>query len=269
MIKRWIDDAPNDARAYYWKGEIDRRKTDTEQAQLIDDFEHALRLDPSHEKARLALAELYLKAHRQEDAAREYTTHLKTHPDDPEACLGLGRIAAERGQDEEAIRLLDRARELAPRDNRSLIERGKLDFRRGKSTSALAYFDKAIEVDPTEPEVHYQRSLVLARLGRTAAAKAEQEASVRLRQEKNKLDQLLKDLHRSPNDLQLQFNAALWLFDHGHPEEGLRWTQKILRERPQHPETNRLLADYYEKQGNRGLANFYRVQAGDQGDRGK
>ena len=268
MIKRWIEDAPNDARAYYWKGEIGRRKTDSEQAELIDDFEHALRLDPSHDKARLALAELYLKAHRQDDAAREYTTHLKIHPDDPEACLGLGQIAAERGQDEEAIRLLDRAMELAPRDHRSLIERGKLDFRRGKSTSALAFFDKAIEVDATEPEVHYQRSLVLARLGRTAEARAEQEASVRLRQDKNKLDQLLKDLHRSPNDLQLQFNAARWLFDHGHPEEGLRWTEKILRERPQHPETNRLLADYYEKQGNRGLANFYRVQAGEQGDRG-
>ena len=40
-----------------------------------------------------------------------------------------------------------------------------------------------------------------------------------------------------------------WLFDHGHPEEGLRWTEKILRESPQHPETNRLLADYYEKKG--------------------
>jgi tetratricopeptide (TPR) repeat protein len=270
VIKRWIEDAPNDARAYYWKGEIGRRKTDAEQAELIDDFEHALRLDPSHEKARLALAELYLKAHRQDDAAREYTTHLKTHPDDPEACLGLGQIAAERGQDEEAIRLLDRAMELAPREHRSMIERGKLDFRRGKSWSALVFFDKAIEVDPTEPEVHYLRSLVLARLGRTAEAKAEQEASVRLRQEKNKLDQLLKDLRRSPNDIQLQFNAARWLFDHGHPEEGLRWTEKILRERPQHPETNRLLADYHEKQGNRGLANFYRVQAGDQrdGDRG-
>ena len=51
-------------------------------------------------------------------------------------------------------------------------------------------------------------------------------------------------------------------------EKSLRWTEKILRERPQHPETNRLLADYYEKQGNRGLANFYRVQAGEKGDRG-
>jgi Flp pilus assembly protein TadD len=262
VIKRWIEDAPNDARPYYWKGEIGRRKADSEQAELVDDFEHALRLDSSHDKARLALAELYLKAHRQDDAAREYTVHLKGHPDDPEACLGLGQIAAERGQDEEAIRLLDRAMQLAPRDPRSFIERGKLDFRRGKSTSALAFFDKAIKVDATEPEVHYQRSLVLARLGRAAEAKAEQEASVRLRQDKTKLDELLKDLHRSPNDLQLQFHAARWLFDHGHPEEGLRWTAKILRERPHHPETNRLLADYHEKQGNRGLANFYRVQAG-------
>jgi tetratricopeptide (TPR) repeat protein len=259
-IKRWINDAPRDARAYYWKGEIGRRMTDREQADLINDFEQALRLDPGHDKARLALGELYLKAHRLDDAAREYTTHLVGHPDDPEACLALGQIAAERGQDEEAVRLLDRALELAPRDNRSLIERGKLDFRRGKTASALAFFDRAIQVDAAEPEVHYQRSLVLARLGRTTDAKAEQQASVRLRQDKNELDQLLKKLHQSPNDVDLQFNAARWLFDHGHPEEGLRWAEKILHERPRHPETNRLLAEYYDKQGKRGLANFYRVQ---------
>ena len=41
----------------------------------------------------------------------------------------------------------------------------------------------------------------------------------------------------------------------------MRWTEKILREQPRHTKTNRLLADYYEKKGSHGLANFYQLQA--------
>lgn len=262
VIKRWILDAPTDAKAYYWKAEVDRRKTDADQDALIADYEHVLRLDPEHDKARLALAELYLKAHRGDDAAREYTVHLERHPDDVEACLGLGQIAAEQGREEEAIRLLDRVTKLAPKDFRPLVERGKMEIHRGRLTSALGFFDKAVQMDSTEPEVHYQRGLILTQLARTEEAKQEQLETARLRKEKEELAKLLKDLLKSPADVELQLKAARWLFERGHPEEGRRWAEKILGEHPQHVEANRLLADHYEKQGNRGLANFYRLQAG-------
>jgi Flp pilus assembly protein TadD len=261
VIKQWIIDAPADARAYYWKAEAGRRGTDSDHESLIADYEQALQLDPNHDKARLALAGLYLGAHRIDDARREYATYLERHPDDPEACLGLGQIAAEQNQSQEAIHYLDLAMKLAPQDYRPFAERGKIEIRRGHFASALPYFDKAVQMEVREPEVHYQRGLILTRLGRVEEAAKEKEEEARLRKGKEELDTLLKALRKSPADVELQFNAARWLFDHGHPEEGMRWAEKILREHPRHTSTNRLLANHYEKAGNRGLANFYRLQA--------
>jgi Flp pilus assembly protein TadD len=261
VLKRWIRDAPTDARPYFWSAEVERRKATPDQDVLIDNYEKAVRLDPAMDQARLPLAEQYLKAHRNDDAAREYAAYVQRHPDDPEAHLGLGQIAAENGDEGEAIRELDRAAELAPGDHRPLVERGKLELHRGRVREALTFFSRAVEVNPTEPEVHYQRGLVLTRLGKVEEAKKEQEETARRQRERGELELLLKDLHRSPRDLSLQIRACRWLFDHGHPDEGLRWAEKILREHPGHVEICRLLADHYERAGNAGLANFYRVQA--------
>jgi tetratricopeptide (TPR) repeat protein len=260
VIKRWMQDAPSDAKAYFWKSEVEQHKAHADAELMVANYEHALQLDPELDKARLALAELYLKAHRIEDAAREYSIYLSRHPDHFAACLGLGQIAAERGNDEEAIGYFDRASKLAPRDFRPLFERGKMEIARGRTEAALAFFDKAVEMNADEPEVHYQRSLILTRLGRTSDAKKDNEETARLRKQKDELSKLLDRLLITPNDERLQYDAARWLFDHGHPEEGLRWAEKNLRDHPRHIETIRLLADYYEKQGNEGLANFYRVQ---------
>ena len=118
-----------------------------------------------------------------------------------------------------------------------------------------------MSLDASEPEVHYQRSLLLNRLGRTALARSELETSARLREERKHIQKLLDEMLAAPGDLDRQYDSARWLFEHGHPEEGLRWAEKILRDQPRHFRTNRLLADYYEKQGNHGLANFYQLQA--------
>jgi hypothetical protein len=48
---------------------------------------------------------------------------------------------------------------------------------------------------------------------------------------------------------------------HGRDDEGLRWARMILADAPDHPATNRLLADYHERRGEAGRANFYRLQA--------
>ena len=262
VVKRWIVDAPTSANAHYWSAELKRRKSDVELPALVRDFEHVLELDGNHDRARLVLAELYLRIHRNADAEREYLTYSQRHPDDIEACLGLGQIAAESGQIDRAIQLLDRAIELAPDDSRPLIERGKVEGRRGRFEVALEFLDKAVKVDNVEPEIRYQRSIILSRLGRSEDARKEQEETSRLRKEKEEFDKLLDGLLKFPADTERQIRAARWFFDHGHPEEGVRWAEKILREHAQHAEANRLLTDHYEKQGKTGLANFYRLQGG-------
>src|SRR5262249_7849800 len=138
----------------------------------------------------------------------------------------------------------------------------RIGFRSGQLDSALSLLDRALEINAEEDELHYLRGLVLWRLQRKDEALVEQKVAARLRQDKSELSQLLGALYATPLDLTLQYNASRWLFEHGHPEEGLRWAEKILREQPSHPETNRLVAAYYEKRGDPKLAQFYRLKSG-------
>ena len=260
VIEKWIHDAPGDAKPHLWKLEL-AHKVKAESPVLIDILQRVLQLDPKSDQAHLALAEVYLQNHRLDEAAREYAVVLELKPDTSPAYHGLGVIAMERGDEEGAIHNFERAVKLDPGNVRPLMERGKLEVGRGRLESGLTFFDQAMSIDAGEPEVHYQRSLVLTRLGRTALAKAEQDTSARLRDEREHIQKLLNEMLGAPGDLDHQYDAARWLFEHGHPEEGLRWTEKSLRDQPRHTKTNRLLADYYEKKGSHGLANFYQLQA--------
>jgi hypothetical protein len=48
---------------------------------------------------------------------------------------------------------------------------------------------------------------------------------------------------------------------HAHNHEGARWAEKVLAERPDDPEASRLLADYHQRRGENGFANFHRLHA--------
>ena len=42
------------------------------------------------------------------------------------------------------------------------------------------------------------------------------------------------------------------MLEHGHDDEGLKWTREILRADPNHVPTHRVLAEYYQKHGDLG-----------------
>ena len=48
---------------------------------------------------------------------------------------------------------------------------------------------------------------------------------------------------------------------HGHEEEAIEWAELVLAANPSHPAMNRLLADYYRKSGQVGLANLHEALA--------
>jgi tetratricopeptide (TPR) repeat protein len=266
VIERWIHDSPRDPKPYLWKAQIDRR-INADPTVLTEDYEKAIKLDPGCPDALLNLGEMYLLAHRLEDARARFASYLERFPDDPAAHLGLGKTLAELGDHPAAVGHIDRAAELTPRDTRPLLERSRIDLFSGKLDSALSLLDRALAIDAEELELHYLRGLVLSRLGRADEARSEQEVTARLRRDKEELSRLLEALNAFPRDVTLQYNASRWLFEHGHPEEAMRWAEKILREQPFHPETNRLVADYYETKGEPGRARLHRLQAGPSADR--
>ncbi len=83
----------------------------------------------------------------------------------------------------------------------------------------------------------------------------------RLRKEHDHIVQLRYGVLKNPRDLGARFQVAKWMIEHGHEDEGLKWTKEILRADPRHAPTHRILADYYAKHGEAGLANFHRLSA--------
>lgn len=262
VVERWMRDAPDDPKPYLWRTQIRRRTEGDPFPMLVDDYREALRRDPNSAEARLGLAEALRETNRLSESAAAYAAYLERSPNDPAGHLGAARTALKQGEDASAVRQLDRALELDPRHHEALLERAGVHLRHGQPAVALALIDRALRVEPDDPEAHYRRGLVLSRLGRSTEARREHELADRLRAESTYLAKLRDGLVQNPNDPELQRQAARWLVAHGHPDEGLRWARQVLRELPSDPAMNRLLADYYEQQGNAGLANFYRAAGG-------
>jgi tetratricopeptide (TPR) repeat protein len=261
VLDRWIRDAPRDPRPFLYRVEIARLEAE-EPAVLIQDYRSALQRDPSLDTARLGLAEQLVKANRFEEAAEEFTTCLEREPENPGAMVGAGYNALLRGDDETAARWFDRALAIAPDDPVILRERAAVDVQRGEFTAALTRLDRAIALKPTDGESHHRRSLVLRRLGREDEAKSARETALRLRAEDARIVDLRKSLMRSPNDEGLRVELARWLLQRGQRDEAIRWANLVLRDHPGQPEISRLLGDLYQREGNLGLANFYRTAAG-------
>ena len=227
---------------------------------MISDYAEALRRDPESGPARLGLANILREVHRSSESVPLYTSYLARTPDDPAAHLGLGRAYSELGDETAARRHLDRALKLAPNDVQTLIECAQIEVRNGTFNRALDFLGRAAQGDPFEPEIHYRQALVLNRLGRRDEARAEQNICDRLRSDMARINEIRIGLVRDPNNGTLQLEAARWMILHGHPDEGLRWANRILRLHPDHAPTHQLLADYYSRQGQYGLANYHRFQ---------
>jgi tetratricopeptide (TPR) repeat protein len=260
VLERWKRDAPRDATPYLWQIEIDRRKG-TEPHVTVARYREALKRAPDRDDVRLGLAEALRAAHRPAEAAREYSAFLARHPVAAAAYLGLGRTEADQGKDDAAIRALDRALALAPDDPQALGERAALALRCGDLDGALARLDRAIARAPRDAELRYRRTLVLARLGLPDQARRDQAEVDRLRRDQAEVNALHDRLIRAPANPHAQLDVARWMLAHDHADEGLRWTRQILHDHPGHAPTHRLLADYYARLGNSGLANYHRLQA--------
>jgi tetratricopeptide (TPR) repeat protein len=260
VIDRWMRGSPDDGRPYLLQTEIDKR-SNAEPTVIIGHYRAALERDPSLDQARFGLARQLRLNHRNAEAATEYTAYLCRKPGDPSGYASAGQNALEMGDLVEAARLLERALVLAPHDSEVLAGRATLELRQGHLDAALDYFNQAVKADPFDHWNRYQRMLILARLGKRAEAEAERQAVERLKNDQARFGQISRDLLRNPLDPQLRGEAARWLMEHGHADEAIEWANLVLRSDPSHPAMNRLLADYYRKRGQLGLANFHETHA--------
>ena len=260
VLDRWAHDFPDDPQPHLWRAEIHGRLGDPEAP--LRDYRAALQRDPELAEARRKLADGLRDRHHPDEALAEYQAYLKLRPDDALAYLGAARTEGEQGNEVEATRHLDRALALAPANPEVHAALAEAASRREDWPAALTALDRAVALDPYDITIRHRRGVTLARLGRFEEARAEQTRAAQLRLDLTRLNAARARLIATPHDPASQLEIAHWMFDHGHDQEGVKWAEQILRERPDDPEASRLLAEYYRRIGELGLANYHQLQAG-------
>jgi len=260
VIERWRTLAPEDPQPYMWSNEVASRSP-AEPTILIRNYRAALERDPDLDKARLGLAEQLTRDRRYDEAEQEYRAYLNRHPQDSKALVGMGRNASQSDDHAGATTHFEAALKVNPREPEALKELAHADLRRGRFASAARRFELLTQIEPFDYEIRYAFAQALKLNGDDARARAESDAAARLRDQQDRILDLRHKVLQDPKDLLSRHEVAKWMLEHGHAEEGLKWTQEILRSDPNHAPTHRLLADYYEKQGDSGLANYHRLLA--------
>ncbi len=259
-IERWRKLAPEDPRPYVWSNEILER-SDAEPTIAIQNYRAALERDPDLDKARIGLAQQLSKARRFDEAEQEFLTYMKRKPDDSTALLGLGRNSFQQGDIDGARQYFVRALAANPREPDALKELGLIDLRLGRFQEACQSLDRLAQIDPFDHEVRYTFAQALRLTGDEGRANVELAHAARLRKENTEVVEFRNALLKEPNNLNARFQVTKWMFEHGHQDEGLKWTKEILRADPRHSPTHKLLAEFYSKQGDAGLANYHRLMS--------
>jgi tetratricopeptide (TPR) repeat protein len=260
-LDRWARAAPKDPQPWLMRAKV-AEQTSASASTITDAYREALTRDSSLDAARLGLANALRTQGQYEQALAEYETYLKRHSHDAGALAGAGLAALANGAEADAGAYFDRALQADPNQLEALNGRASIAMRRRDNAAALPLLERSIQFDANQPDAHYRRSLALEALGRTDEARAERDITDRLRRDAKELDTLRKQVLKASRDPDQQTRLARWLFEHGRPEEGLVWAERVMATPGRHPEAAALLADHYQRTGNAARANYYRALAG-------
>ena len=260
VIARWIRDAPRDGKPYLWLTEVDRRLRGDKPDVMEGHYRTALQLDPGLDKARLGLADMLLE---QPGTTRRSGSTPPTSRASPTTRPATSASAAWRwaGGTWRTPPATWTGHGTAPGDPIALKERALVDTRLGDDEAAVRRLSEAIQADALDDGSLYNRAIALRRLGRNAEAEADSRKLERLREDQAEVLKIREKLMADPKNNEVRSVLARWMFEHGRDEEGLRWARQILAVDPRHRETNRLMAEYYERKGEPGRANYYRLIA--------
>jgi tetratricopeptide (TPR) repeat protein len=246
-LDRWVERAPDSARALDWRGwvhnQLDHR------AMAIADYEKVMELQPGRSLVRLRLAELLVSSARHGEAVPHLERLRAEQPTNPDVLILLAQCQLVQSHLDEARELLDTVLAAHPDDSEALLQRGKVEQAAGNMAEAERWLRKALEQSPRFVEARYSLYLCLqGQPGRQEEAKKELARWEQDGKSKARLVRLLRtELARSPNNPDLAEETGRLLLEDGEDEKGLFWLYRALKLDPRHVASHRDLLAYYER----------------------
>jgi Flp pilus assembly protein TadD len=181
--------------------------------QAVDEFKHALRLEPNYFAAYLNLANTLLDMGKHEEAVAQFHEALRLKPADAKAHNDLGVALKSMGDVRAAVAEFQTVLSLRPDDVHAHNNLGVALKALGNMDGAIAEYRTAIRLQPSDLNAHYNLGLVMMESGNLEAAVAEFRTA----------------LHLRPNDGGIRFNLGTALAGLGKRAEAAHEFQQYLR----------------------------------------
>ena len=197
--------APDSAQMHQLLAHEDIRQGNTNAA--IAQYRKAITIDPHLPGVHFELAELLSTSTDEavkRDAEKELRAALVENPQNEKVLLQLAEIVARRGDIHESYDDYTRAVELEPSDADAKLGLAKTLIDMNQSDKALPLLEDAVKLEPTNATAHYRLGTLYRKMGRTEDAKRELELYQKLKEMKEKLRNLYKELQVQPEEIRRQ-----------------------------------------------------------------
>jgi tetratricopeptide (TPR) repeat protein len=256
-LTRWCELEPANVTPFKLRMDLSLRLKHSDRA--LPDGLHVLEREPENFELRKTVAWLLLGQGRFAEAEDACRLCLRSHPDSPPLRFLQASIESMQGHTEPAIRLLDPLVTPSPPYPPAALLRAALYLEDqpplpDKAVPLLrAVLATNLDTDDRQ-KARYLLSQALFRLKEDAEATRVLDELRRDRE----AERLFIDSQQQLGNEAMQMRAAAALLDVGRSEQGLDLVQRVLRRDANNAAAHRVLADYYQKLGQKDRASFHR-----------
>lgn len=256
----WIEEFPEDWLPLIYRGNA-RLRLNGKTEEVIDDFSRVLEHKPDNAEAHLSLAMVLANNGDVGRALPHFQASSGRLSEDPRVLFGLAYCQYSLGQSSEARTTL-RQLFAANKDHAAgYYLQAKIELAEESPEQAYQWLKKADNLAPKEVDVTNALMLVCRQLGKTQEADKYRRLLNEIQKRDAELDRLATALKSRPEDAALRFQLGRACLKLGRDGEATHWFQGILWKDPGHLPTLNALANFYEKKGNRKMADHYRRKA--------
>jgi Tfp pilus assembly protein PilF len=255
-VNRWLELRPNSALAWHTKGVLMERLR--KKIPGIQAYEKAVELAGDRRAFRMSLARAYIVSNQPKDAFPHYEILVRAYPDDVEVLAGMADCRLALGQPVEAGRYLARILNRMPNHVQALHLRGKLELQQRRPKEAAVWLKRALAIAPNEREVVYTWMRCLREVGTAEEIDEIEKKLKQIEADLDRLSALMEKMIAEPENMDYRAEAGTILIRNSQEEEGMRWLLSVLPISPKHGTTHQLLAEQYERLGDRRKAAEHR-----------
>ena len=194
--------APDSAQMHQLLAHENTRQGNTDGA--VAQYRKAIAIDPHLPGVHFELAELLRTATDdavKKESEQEYKAALRENAEDERSISRLAEIDAQKGNIEQSYKKYAKAVELQPGDAEAKLGLAKTLIEMNQSDKALPLLEDAVKLEPTNATAHYRLATLYRQMGRPDDAKHEAELYQKLKEMKEKLRALYKELQVQPKEI--------------------------------------------------------------------